>query len=150
MSRLHELIWSLMDFDPELKGVIKGGLVPDYLQPGYRRATAADEIAERYSSDPQALGALLNSALTDPERLVRDRCIRGLIDSKCESLDAMLVAFLFDSDEEIRLLALEALAVSQTAVAQRVAEWLQSDSDQYVAELAQKLLNGEKWLRYLI
>jgi hypothetical protein len=62
----------------------------------------------------------------------------------------MLVAFTFDSDEEIRLLALEALALAGYAVLSSVAERMQGDSDEHVSALALKLLAGEEWCRYMI
>src|SRR5687767_9332543 len=100
---------------------VEDGVVPSYLQAGYHRASAADELAVKHLQDYHALGALLHSAMTDPERLVRDRCIRALFESKCQGLDVMLVAFTFDADEEIRLLALEALALTDCAALPSVA-----------------------------
>src|SRR5262245_24528586 len=120
-TQLLTKVMALKGKPPNPKPIVEDGVVPSYLQGGYHRASAADELAASHLEDRHALGALLHSALTDPERLVRDRCIRALVESKCEHLDVMLVAFTFDSDEEIRLLALEALAVAGYAVLRSVA-----------------------------
>lgn len=149
-TQLLTTVMSLKGKPPHQKPIVDDGIVPSYLQGGYHRASAADELAANYLADRQALGALLHSALTDPERLVRDRCIRALVESKCDDLDVMLVAFTFDPDEEIRLLALEALAVAGYAVLRSVSERMQGDSDENVSGLAAKLLACEEWCRYMI
>jgi hypothetical protein len=116
---------------------VSKGVVPDYLEQQYARASCAASLGELESPTVPVLAALLRAAFTDPVPEVRDQSLRS-IRSQCErghvapsSASALYWAAAEDESSNVRCTALEAL-------------W--SVDETWGGELAQRLLTDPNWL----
>ena len=84
---------------------------PDYLDHTYRRQSAARFLGKRAAGSAECLGPLVFVAAHDEDEEVRLACLEVLFGSGWPGLEAFMVALSFDSSDEVRRLALEALGL---------------------------------------
>ena len=121
---------------------------PDYLDHTYRRQSAARFLGKRAAGSAECLGPLVFVAAHDEDEEVRLVCLEVLFGSGWSGLEAFMVALSFDSSDEVRRLALEALgllgAASQLPIARRLLE----DRDPEIREKVRAMLADESWQRW--
>jgi hypothetical protein len=150
MDQLSRLIAELHGkiVGPRHDEQLREQIVPAYLVDEYNRASVAAELNRHHSSN-LAYGAISYAAITDDAVSVRLRCAELVANSMWPGKLATLLCCIFDSHADIRLLALEAIAINYSNVALEIAPSLVNDTDEYVSNLANMLLRRESdWPRH--
>lgn len=145
MSELETLIAVLLRRidNPRKEKQLREAVVPDYLLDEYNRIGAAGNLIKLSPGHISALGAISYAAITDPAASVRLRCAKLLADTRWQGRDYVLVCCTNDPDPEVRLLALEAMAVNRLPCTREVATRLMADADSFVSDLARRLDRGD-------
>ncbi len=138
IAELHGKVLS-----PRRDEQLREGVVPPYLLDEYNRSAAAGEMIRLYPGNLSALGAISYAAMTDPATSVRLRCAKLIADTGWQGRDCVLVCCTYDPDPEVRLLALEAMAVNRLPCTGEVASRLTRDPDDFVSDLAVRLERGD-------
>lgn len=129
--------------NPRLEEQLTEGVVPPYLLDEYNRIGAAGNLISKYPNNLSALGAIAYAAITDPAVSVRERCVKLIADTDWQGRDYVLVCCTYDSDPEVRLLSLEAMAVNRLTCTTDTAIRLTADADHLVSDLARRLVRGD-------
>lgn len=124
--------------------------IPPELACDYGKILAARKLGVSLESIV-AEAALCRCALTnDEDDRVRVECLQQLLNNRSHLLDAVLFGLLFDRDEEMRLAAIEGLALNRSANLKRAASVVTNDESERVRELMSKICSGQTISLYFL
>jgi HEAT repeat protein len=126
-----------------------------------------DPISPQLASDygkiltARKLGAALKSIITeaalcrcaltnDEDDRVRVECLQQLLNHRSHLLDAVLLGLLFDPDEEMRLAAIEGLALTRSANLKHAASIVANDKSERVRESMANISSGHPISLYFL
>jgi HEAT repeat protein len=115
-------------------------VIPEYLIPCYSRLTAIENLVTLNQPDMKVIAALLRTYFLDDEEDVRREALSGLVKLNANVAKIALVAGTYDSDYQVRAMAIEELHNLDQPLAIETAKRLTSDEDEMVRDYALGLL----------